>query len=321
MTGIKLYNPSIPGSTYTKTTKSRTAKSDTKRDRIVSQISPHLVNGTDIEIYHTPGCRPQATNDKNNGNPYRYGDFDVVIMAAGTNDYLDNADIGDINSTSDTEFLGALNHIMTDISDASKARVAEGKQPIKVVFLNLFYSDRTHSYAKRTNRFTTKNKIGLTLTGYQNAINRIASKYDSIDKYQLSTYQYDTGVVNKSNAPWTLSDNLHMTRLTYGLIGNSLTGFLCDKNLLDITPPTYVEEENVEAPEDSTFDYSGIWENQDGSFTVTLKKDGTCTAAALDHTELEPDVLNEIRITLNGDNQTITCIYGETEYILSKRAQ
>lgn len=81
---------------------------------------------------------------------------------------------------------------MTDISDASKARVAEGKQPIKVVFLNLFYSDRTHSYAKRTNRFTTKNKIGLTLTGYQNAINRIASKYDSIDKYQLSTNQYDT---------------------------------------------------------------------------------------------------------------------------------
>lgn len=318
LTGVTLYNPSIPGSTYTNTTRSRQSKSSTQRDRIVSQISPHLVNGTDIEIYHTPGCRPQATNNKNNGNPYTYEDFDVIIMAAGTNDYLDNASIGRIDSTSDTEFLGAMNHIMTDISNASKARVSEGKQPIKVVFLNLFYSDRTYSYAKRTNRFTTKNKIGLTLTSYQNAINQIAAKYNSIDNYQLSTYQYETNVVNKSNAPWTLSDNLHMTRYTYGQIGNSVTGFLCGNNILDITVPETVEANEPVTANENNFVYSGIWKNADESFIVTLDENGKCIEASLNDSKLDDTELENIIIACNDDNLTLTCSYNSVDYVMSK---
>ena len=62
---------------------------------------------------------------------------------------------------------------LTIISKANVERNKEGKKAIKIVFVDLFYSDRTNNYAQKTNRFVTKNKIGLTLTDYQNDINAL----------------------------------------------------------------------------------------------------------------------------------------------------
>ena len=105
-------------------------------------------------------------------------DFDVIVMAAGTNDWQDDAAMGDINSTDITQFYGALNVMMDWITEASQIRVEQNKNPIKVIFTDLYYADRVSGqYAKRNNRFITKNGKGYTLKDYQKAIDDIADKY------------------------------------------------------------------------------------------------------------------------------------------------
>ncbi|MDQ9826320.1 hypothetical protein RFZ44_23780, partial [Acinetobacter sp. 163] len=76
---------------------------------------------------------------------------------------------------------------MSWIKEGSDQRVAEGKKPIKVVFVEMFYSDRTKVYSQLTNRFETKNDIGLTLTDYQNNYNKLIEKYknEGFDVYQF----------------------------------------------------------------------------------------------------------------------------------------
>ena len=38
---------------------------------------------------------------------------------------------------------------------------------------------------------------------------------------------------NHENAPYTMSDNLHMSRYTYGQIGNGLTNYMIRNEILD----------------------------------------------------------------------------------------
>ena len=210
LTGAKMYNPSIPGATYA-------YKNDKNRDRLVEDVAVPMNEGkTPYKALHE--------------NSQTYKDFDIVVMAAGTNDYSDDILLGDKNSTDRTEFNGALNEIMGYISAASEERVQEGKKPIKVVFVDLFYSNRTHVFAELTNRFVTYNNIGLTLTDYQNNLNNMIEKYENegVDIYQFHTSQF----VNEDTCETNTSDNLHMTRYTYTQIGNELTDFLISNKIL-----------------------------------------------------------------------------------------
>lgn len=210
LTGANMYNPSIPGATYAYNER-------TDRYRMVTDVAEKIEEGK----------TPKNALHENNKT---YKDFDVVVMAAGTNDYSDNTEFGELDSTNIKEFNGAVNQIMSWIKEGSDQRVAEGKKPIKIVFVELFYSDRTKVYSELTNRFVTKNGIGLTLTDYQNNYNRLIDKYKSegFDIYQFDTTQF----VNQSTCPYVTSDNLHMSRYTYAEIGNQFTKFLIDNKII-----------------------------------------------------------------------------------------
>lgn len=214
LTDVQYYNPSIPGATYSYKPYHGTGY---HRYRLVTDVAEKIKDGTTPE---------QALHP----NSQTYEDFDVVVMAAGTNDYLDDAELGDLDSQKKEEFNGAINTIMGYIEEGSKARADKGKAPIKVVFVDLFYSDRTLDYSQLTNRFTTQNKLGLTLQDYQDDIDALIKQYKA---QGIDVYQFHTGdLVTQDNCPYTTSDNLHMTRFTYTQIGNKLSKFLINNAIL-----------------------------------------------------------------------------------------
>ena len=176
LSGCDYYNPSIPGATYTQETQERKARHPlTERDRLYDQVGVRIRDGQDV----IKSFNDTVTTPIQPSWGRTFDCYDVVLFAAGTNDYLDNAEIGDLNSDDPHEFCGAINMTMKFIQEASDKKVEEGKEPIKVVFLDQFYSDRTYypSWGTKTNRDTTKNDIGLTLTDYQNAENGLIEKY------------------------------------------------------------------------------------------------------------------------------------------------
>ena len=128
---------------------------------------------------------------------------------------------------------------MEQILNASLERIQRGEDAIKVVFVDLYYSDRTYNEKERNNRDITPNRIGLTLMDYQRALNETLQKWellttDSEDptKNNLTFYQFDTrsyDIANEENCPYTASDNLHFTKFTYGQYGNAFAQFLVDE--------------------------------------------------------------------------------------------
>lgn len=226
LTNVNFYNPSIPGSTYTykeKNNRSRMVQIADCLDKGKNVEKNDLTKPEDMYVYKTDFVDNQIKGKK-------FKDFDVVIMAAGTNDYLDNNPFGSIHSTNIREFNGAINKVMSYVKKANVERNKEGKKAIKIVFVDLFYSDRTNNYAQKTNRFVTKNKIGLTLTDYQNDINALVKKYkqEGLDVYQFAT----DDLINQKNCPYVASDNLHMTRYAYGQIGNKLSDYLIKNKII-----------------------------------------------------------------------------------------
>lgn len=241
LTECKYFNPSIPGATYTVKYKNGVdGAHDPGRSRIVTDVAEKIKNGetpkynTDAPISDASGkpVRANVPSYVQYKNKQHFYDFDVIIMAAGTNDWQDNAAMGDIDSTDNTQFYGALNIMMDWITEASQYRVNHNKKPIKVIFTDLYYSDRViGQYSKRINRFVTENGKGYTLKDYQKAIDDIAGKYKAygMEIWQMPTDKY----CNHENAPYTMSDNLHMSRYTYGQIGNGLTNYMIGNGILD----------------------------------------------------------------------------------------
>ena len=68
----------------------------------------------------------------------KFKDFDVVIMAAGTNDYLDNNPFGSIHSTNIREFNGAINKVMSYVKKQMLKEIKKVKRPLKL--FSLIYS-------------------------------------------------------------------------------------------------------------------------------------------------------------------------------------
>lgn len=224
LTGIHFYNPSIPGATLAY----KESGSSYHRYRIVTDVADKLSKGWDP---YTPAGLIPANKSKS------FADYDTIVIAAGTNDYSDNIPVGDVNSSDMSTYSGAMNHIMDYVKEANRIRINEGKRPIKLVFMDLFYSDRVGDrYSETINRFTHSNEIGLTLSDYQKGINELVKSYQS---YYKSTYgesdnygsvlQFNTEkYVDQTTCPYKTSDNLHMTKNTYAEIGNDLSEYLID---------------------------------------------------------------------------------------------
>ena len=229
--GCNFYNPSIPGSTYHDLGQnpdgSNIENSNYYRYRICREVVDQIAIG------ELPGNWEEldtAQNSKGETNT-TISDYNIVVLAAGTNDYLDNSILGSLDSNDTTTFNGALNHIMEQIVNASLKRIEEGKDAIKVVFVDLYYSDRTNNYKIRQNRDITPNKIGLTLTDYQNALLTQYDKWQNLTEDVLTFYNFKTRdyeIVNEENCPYTASDNLHFTKFVYGQYGNAFAQFLVD---------------------------------------------------------------------------------------------
>jgi hypothetical protein len=227
LTGCEFYNPSIPGSTYhdlgVKSDGTNVENTDYYRYRIPREVVDQISVG---ELPGNWAFLDNAKNSKGETNT-KITDYNVVVLLAGTNDYLDNSELGDINTRDTFYFNGGFNHIMDKITEASNTRVAEGLSAIKVVLVDLFYSDRTHNYKQLHNRDITLNNIGLTLMDYQDALNSQFEKWSqTLDMYHFKTRDY--GIVTSENCPYTASDNLHFTKFTYGQYGNALAQFFVE---------------------------------------------------------------------------------------------
>ena len=228
--GCNYYNPSIPGSTYHdlgQVDGKNVENSGYYRYRITREVVDP------ISVGDLPANWQDLDNDKNSEgktNTCIY-DYDVVVLSAGTNDYLDNSELGDEDSDDTSTFNGALNHILEKIEESSRLRVENGLSEIKVVFVDLFYSDRTYNRYVINNRDVSPNQIGLTLLDYQNALDEQLDKWSVSSEY-LSFYNFKTrdyNIVNQENCPYTASDNLHYTKFTYTQYGNALAEFLLEE--------------------------------------------------------------------------------------------
>lgn len=227
--GCVYYNPSIPGSTYHDLgQKNGVNIENTKYYRY--RICREVVDAISMGQY--PGnweSLDTAQNSEGKTNT-TIEDYNIVVLAAGTNDYLDNSELGSQDSNDTSTFNGAFNHIMDKIENASKNRVERGESPIKVVFVDLYYSDRTYTIKELHNRDITPNEIGLTLTDYQNELNKQFAKWENTSEY-LSFHKFQTrdyDIVNQHNCPYTSSDNLHFTKYVYGQYGNAFANFLVE---------------------------------------------------------------------------------------------
>ena len=230
LTGCVYYNPSIPGSTYHDLGVNPDGTNIENTDYYRYRITREVVDAIDAGKF--PGNYVTLDSAKNSEGitNTKITDYNVVVLSAGTNDYLDNTVLGSINDTSNNTFTfnGALNHILEKVKNASDTRVANNLSAIKVVFVDLFYSDRTTTYTELHNRDVTENKIGLTLMDYQKALDDQLLKWaeDGLEVFNFKTRDYN--IVTSENCPYVASDNLHFTKFTYGQYGNAIAQFLVD---------------------------------------------------------------------------------------------
>ena len=228
LTGCVFYNPSIPGSTYhdlgVKPDGTNVENTNYYRYRITREVVDAISVGA------LPGNWQTLDSAKNSEGVTntKISDYNVVVLSAGTNDYLDNSVLGSLNGYDTSTFYGALNHIMAKIKEASDTRVSLNLTPIKVVFVDLFYSDRTTTYKQLHNRDITPNSLGLTLMDYQRAIDDIYNRWSDsgLELFNFKTRDY--GIVTSENCPYTASDNLHFSKYTYGQYGNAIAEFLVE---------------------------------------------------------------------------------------------
>ncbi|MBQ4044932.1 MAG: SGNH/GDSL hydrolase family protein [Lachnospiraceae bacterium] len=214
LTGVSYYKAAISGATVA--------------------VSPEVPNSiltmtTQVSKGQTPTSTNSTLSDLEGQN---LADFDVIVFAAGTNDYSHNVKIGSTSSTSNKDFCGALNKRMGLIADASKARVSAGKKPTRLVYCDIWYSERTGTLNKPKNRDAYPNGINLTLADYQKAMVSVINKYKTkMDLYQFDTRNTSYGVY-ESNSAVLSYDSVHYTKIAYARIGQGLTDYLISKKIL-----------------------------------------------------------------------------------------
>ena len=210
--GVNAYNASIPGATLAN-------KQDADCRHLVTSALDQLKQGK------TPNCSSGLAMKENDRS---LADFDIIVLEAGANDYARNVELGDPDSYDKSTFYGALNTTMAAIEEASTLREEQGKDPIKVVFIDLFYSEKDNSeITVPASRLVTVNKEQLTYEDYQEAMNTV---YDNWDRESdLTLYQFHTGdygFLSETTIGQASTDNLHLTAQTYSVMGSLFADFL-----------------------------------------------------------------------------------------------
>lgn len=225
LTGCEFYNPSIPGATY----------AVIKHELSPGQTGYRYSIATEVvdQIYKSdlPGnWEKLGTSINSEGMSYTNLEYyDVVVLAAGPNDFKSDVKLGSINSNDVSTFYGALNHILSKVEKASKNRVNRGEAPIKVVFVDFQYGARLNNFTEIINRDFAVNNIGLSFSDYQKAADKIYNKWQSSKYLTLSNFHSrDYGIVDGTNHPYATTDNLHLTKFSYGQYGNAFANFLVE---------------------------------------------------------------------------------------------
>ena len=222
LTGAEYYNASIPGATYHY---QKGQNTDQYRHRLLTDVVEKMAKGEkpwggkSAVFYRTDGIAAKP----------KISDFDVVVLAGGTNDYIDDTEIGEAGSSDIATFCGSFNRIMELIEDAGKARIKAKKPPVKVVFVDLFYSERVLDKGVRKSRDATENRLGYTLLDYQDVLDELYEKWSGSGAMRLYEYRTrEAAIATHANLPHMTVDNLHFTKYAYALYGNSIAQFLVE---------------------------------------------------------------------------------------------
>lgn len=245
LTGVNITNVSVPGATYTYIDSNlyssdysnlsrrcltatydqmAKAKDEDKSYRNYAgnyESVEALKRGTSAVLNNT------IDTSWNGKSPGRYSDYDVIILAAGTNDARRctnlNMGMGDlaVSNTDNTNFTGAVNRILTYIEEANAVRTSAGKDAIKVVFVDLFYRGDISGGADKVKT-------------YQGRIDSIVNMWEN--KWTQSTdpklFQIRHNYLTADNAASLSADYLHLTRFAQGEFGSKLANELMDQGIL-----------------------------------------------------------------------------------------
>ena len=222
LSGANVSNCSIGGSCY-----HYQELTDTyHRGCILTGIIEKLEAGEQLCWDSNPRELPEGTT---------LADFDVIILAGGTNDYMVSAPPGEATGRDIKTFAGAFNTILDKLEKANTSRVAAGKESAKVILVDLFYSNRWQNFTKKQNRDETPNKAGLTLTDYQDILNQIWEERErdtDLLLYHYKTREYD--ILTAENCDLWTADNLHLTKKAYADYGSSITQFMIEQKVLSL---------------------------------------------------------------------------------------
>lgn len=203
---------------------------------------PRVINNS---IYHNQnvticdGSYTQIANGSWQG-VRDMSDFDIVVLEGGPNDYYQKVSMGTADSDKVSTFYGALNQHLALLKEASRKRVASGRDRIKVVLVDPFY----------VNELTKKNGLGYTNADFSKAMQTIAQKYDKDPDIDVYLYTGHDTVLNGSNYAYETVDAVHMTAYRYGQMGNHMAMFL--KNLKEKDHTVLAKSQPVAAAETTT---------------------------------------------------------------------
>ena len=202
--GADIVNVSIPGATY--------STASDKRSSVYTDEVLKVEAGEEID----KSSYGMDVLDRNL-NKYDLTDFDIIIMAAGGNDYNVNLEPGEVDSRDTNDFTGAVNVIMDKIGQASDKRVAEGKDRTVLLMVSTTYSNRRGNFSELHNRYETKNYAGYTLQDFKDAFEKI---YEMRSNENITTYLINSDeYLNSANCSYATTDNLHMNRWTNAAFG------------------------------------------------------------------------------------------------------
>ena len=219
LTGADYYNASVSGATYAYVEDKTEAQSICRNmvDKIAKGITPYAMTSESGEKV--------LMTDLNGRN---LADFDIIVMAGGTNDYSNLVPMGADKDTDQHTFRGAVRGMLDKIASADQVRKKTGKAPIKVVYLSIFYGRKIESgYLDTSGRYDTVNEIGLTLQDYEDSLEDMMEEFKAAGH---EVYRFDTkDYVNEDNWELTTADSLHLTREAYARIGSGLAAMLLDQ--------------------------------------------------------------------------------------------
>lgn len=144
--------------------------------------------------------------------------YNIICIALGSNDYLDDVEIGNVTDINKNSFYGQLNYILQKIEKQNK--------DAEVVFITPFYRNKFKK-KENVNCYTLNNDEDFDLNDYADAMRQLG-KYKDV-------YVYDSekeGVINVDNVQFMTRDLVHPTEFAHGKIGCSFTSFLVEYELL-----------------------------------------------------------------------------------------